>query len=218
VSSMRRMRSMGPANLELAVGPAGQLPAALMDRPMMGPAHQGQIRQIGGAAVQPVDQMMGLTPGQGPLAVGEHTAAVAHGQGAALGRGDDPAGPAQVQGWLGAPPRTGGNRAATAWSRSAKPPSPPQSSWERWPPGSWPWWPPGWWPLASWPWASSSFGWWPVGWRVTRIRVRAPSQASRRHASGPRATVPGDYMGPTPPTHRARRLLGTRTAHLVPGR
>ncbi len=72
-------------------------PAALMDRPMMGPAHQGQIGQIGGAAIQPVDQMMGLAPGQGALAVREDAAAVADSQSGPLGRADDPGGPAQVQ-------------------------------------------------------------------------------------------------------------------------
>jgi hypothetical protein len=37
-----------------------------MDRPMMGPAQQGQIGQIGRATMEPVPQMMRLTPGQRP--------------------------------------------------------------------------------------------------------------------------------------------------------
>jgi hypothetical protein len=63
----------------------------------MGPAQQGQIRQIRGAAMEPVAQMMGLTPGGGPVAVGEGAAAVTDGQGDALGGRDDPAGAADRQ-------------------------------------------------------------------------------------------------------------------------
>ena len=47
--------------------------------------------------MQPVAQMVGLTPAQGPGAVGEHTAAVADGQGDPLGGLDDPIGPADLQ-------------------------------------------------------------------------------------------------------------------------
>jgi hypothetical protein len=36
------MSSVGWGGGEAAVGGAGELPAALMDRPMMSPAHQGQ--------------------------------------------------------------------------------------------------------------------------------------------------------------------------------
>jgi hypothetical protein len=75
----------------------GQLPAALVDRPMVGSAGQGQVGQVGGAAVGPVPQVVALAPGQGSGAVGEHTAAVADGQGAALGRGDDPGTAAHIQ-------------------------------------------------------------------------------------------------------------------------
>ena len=48
------------------------------------------------------------------------------------------------------------------------------------------------WTLGSWPMAA---GW---GWRVTRTRVTAPSQASRRHASGSSGPAPADL-----PAHRA---------------
>jgi hypothetical protein len=113
---------------QAAVGLAGQLPAALMDRPMMGPAHQGQIRQVGGAAVQPVDQMMGLAPGGRPLAAGHRAAAVADHQGGPLGGGHDPAGPADLQRLGRGPPRVTGSRVAAAWSWAARLPSPPGSS------------------------------------------------------------------------------------------
>jgi hypothetical protein len=68
-----------------------------MDRPMMGPAEQGQVGQIGGATIEPVHQMMGFAPGQGAVTVGEDTAAVPHGQGNPLGGLDDPAGPPHIQ-------------------------------------------------------------------------------------------------------------------------
>jgi len=83
----------------------------------MGPAHQGQVPEVGGAAVDPVPPMMALAPGQGPITAGEDAAAVADGQGAPLGWGDGPGGPAEVQGWLGAPPRVRGNKARAARSR-----------------------------------------------------------------------------------------------------
>jgi hypothetical protein len=69
-----------------------------MDGPMMGPAQQDQVVQVGGAAIQPVLEMVGFTPGQGPITAGEDTAAVTHGQGGPLGGLDDSGGAADVQG------------------------------------------------------------------------------------------------------------------------
>ena len=80
-----------------AIRAADQLPAPLMDRPVMGPAQQGQIGQVGGAAMQPMPHMVGVAPGQGSGAVGEHTAAVTHRQGGALGGLDHSGGPADLQ-------------------------------------------------------------------------------------------------------------------------
>jgi hypothetical protein len=49
---------------EVAVGASLQPPAALVDRAVMGAAQQGQVGQVGGAAIQPVAQVVGLvTPG-----------------------------------------------------------------------------------------------------------------------------------------------------------
>ncbi len=62
-----------------AVGLALEPPAALMDGAMVGAAEQGQVGQVGGAAMEPVVQVVGFAPGLGALAVGEDTAAVAHG-------------------------------------------------------------------------------------------------------------------------------------------
>jgi hypothetical protein len=83
------------------IRPAGQPPAPLMHRPMMRPTQQGQIDQVGGAAIQPMLNVVGFTPGKRPLAVGEHTAAVTHSQGKALGGLDHPGAAAHVQGLAG---------------------------------------------------------------------------------------------------------------------
>ena len=118
MSSGGGMSSVGRGGGEAAVGLAGQPPAALMDRSMVGSAQQGQVGQVGGAAVEPVAQMMGFAPGQRPVTVGEDTAAVADGQGGPLGGLDDPGGPPDLQ-WLGGgPARIGGSRATAARSRA----------------------------------------------------------------------------------------------------
>jgi hypothetical protein len=69
-----------------------------MDGPVMGPAEEGEIPEVGGAAVDPVPQMMGVAPAQGPITAWEDTATVAHGQGGPLGWLDDPGATADVQG------------------------------------------------------------------------------------------------------------------------
>ena len=107
---------------EPPVGAADQPPAALMHRPVMGPAQQGEVRQIRRATIYPVPQMMGIAPGQGPIAAREDTAPVAHRQGGPLGRLDDPGGPPDLQ-RLGDGPAPGrGNKAIAArsccWSPS----------------------------------------------------------------------------------------------------
>ena len=106
---------------ELSVGMAGQLPAALMDRSMVGSAEQGQVGQIGRAAMEPVAQVVGLAPGQRAGAVGEDTAAVADGQGGALGGWTTRVARPTSSGWVGAPPSAGGNRATAARSRLSSP-------------------------------------------------------------------------------------------------
>jgi hypothetical protein len=83
-------------------GPAASPPHAPLDDE---PGTTGPGWKVGGAAVQPVTQVVGLAPGQGSLAAGEDTAAVTHGQGGTLGGLDDPGGPADLQGLVGAPPR-----------------------------------------------------------------------------------------------------------------
>ena len=54
--------------------------------------------------------MVGFAPGQGAVTAGEDTAAVTHGQGGALGGGDDPAGPADVQGLARGPTQDRGQQ------------------------------------------------------------------------------------------------------------
>jgi hypothetical protein len=96
--------------------------------------------------------------------------------GRSVGRGRRPgwSGRRPGAGW-GRHPGPGGSRLAAAWSWSVR------VAW-RW--GSW------------WPWSPQGSSWWPwwlVAWRVTRTRVSAPSQASRRHpsaSSGPSSVSP----------------------------
>jgi hypothetical protein len=83
----------------------------------MGPAHQGQVGQIGRATMQPMAQMMASHQASGRSQPG-NTATVTNGQSGALGGLDDPGGPPTSSGWVGAPPRTGSS-ATAARSRSA---------------------------------------------------------------------------------------------------
>jgi hypothetical protein len=76
---------------------AVQLPAALVHRMMMATAQQQQVAQVGGAAVEPVAQVMGVAPGHRPVTPWEPAATVAHRQGGALGGGDHAAGTSYVQ-------------------------------------------------------------------------------------------------------------------------
>jgi hypothetical protein len=91
------MSSVGRGGGHPTISLADQPPTPLMDRPMMGPAQQGQISQIGRTTVEPVPKMMSLTPGQRPLTAREHTATVTNSQGGPLGGLDDAAGPADLQ-------------------------------------------------------------------------------------------------------------------------
>jgi hypothetical protein len=97
ISSGGGMSPVGWGGGQLAVGLADQPPAALMDRSVVGSAYQGQVGQVGRAAMEPMAQMMGLTPGQRPRTAGEHTTTVTHSQGGPLGGLDDPAGPPDLQ-------------------------------------------------------------------------------------------------------------------------
>ena len=109
---------------EPAVGAAGQLPAALMDGPVVASAEEGEIRQVGGAAVDPMVEMMGVAPGQRPITAREHTTPVTHGQGGPLGWLDDPGGPPHLQGLAG---RATQGRGQQGHGR----PQPPLKSWHR---------------------------------------------------------------------------------------
>ena len=91
------MGSVGWGGGEAAIGLAAQAPAAFVDGAVVGPAEQSEVGQIGGATVEPVAQMVGLTPGQRPGTTGKDTATVADGQGRALSGLDDPAGPPDLQ-------------------------------------------------------------------------------------------------------------------------
>jgi hypothetical protein len=106
---------------EAASRPAGQPPAPLVHGPMVGPAQQGQVGQVGGAAVEPVAQMVGLTPAQGSGTVGEHTAPVADGQGDGLGGWTTRLVRPTASGWVGAHP---GPEATGRWRLAAALPAP----------------------------------------------------------------------------------------------
>ena len=103
-------------------------PAALMDRPMMRPAHQRQVGQIGRATMQPMPQMMRLTPSQRPRTAGEHTATITHRQDGPLGGPTTRLARPTSNGWVGAPPRTG---VTTPPRPAAAPPSPRRRRWGR---------------------------------------------------------------------------------------
>ena len=166
------------------VGVAVKPPAALVDRAVVGPADQGQVVQVGGAAMEPMSEMVGFAPGRGPLAAGEGAAAVADDQGGALGGGDDPAGPADLQ-------RLGRGTPKGRGEPARRRPQPGRQA-----------------PIAAVVAGRVVVAgvevWWLVGWRVTSTRVTAPSQASRRHASG--SSGPAPPASPPRPPGRSSRL------------
>src|SRR4029453_10488374 len=86
---------------ELAIRPSDEPPPPLMLGPMMSPADQGQVVQVGRATIQPMPHMMSFTPGQRPRTAWEDTTTVTDGQGGPLGGSHDPGGPADVQGPAG---------------------------------------------------------------------------------------------------------------------
>jgi hypothetical protein len=119
---------------EPAIRSADQSPAALMDRPMMGPAQQRQVVQIGGATIQPMPPMMALAPGQGPRTAREDAATVAHRRGLPLGRGDDAGAAADIQGPAGSPTQDRGQLGQHGPEQSLE--TRPRGSWGL-PPGQW---------------------------------------------------------------------------------
>jgi hypothetical protein len=58
---------------------------AVVDGAVVGAAQQYQVAQLGGAAVQPVPQVVGVAPGQRSVAAGVAAAAVADRQRRPLG-------------------------------------------------------------------------------------------------------------------------------------
>ena len=65
-------------------GTSGHLPAGLMRHPVMMSAQQGKIFDVGRSAGIPVVDVVGVAPGAGSAAAGEHAASVADCQGSAL--------------------------------------------------------------------------------------------------------------------------------------
>src|SRR6266545_7732227 len=71
-------------------------------------AEEDGVVQVGGAAVGPVPQMVGVAPAGGQVAAGEGAARIPQGQGAAQRGGDGALGAAEVQGLAG-PAEDGGD-------------------------------------------------------------------------------------------------------------
>jgi hypothetical protein len=115
-----RMSPMRWGGGPLAVGISGQLPAALMDGAVVGSAQQGEVVQVGGAAMDPVVQVVGIV-GQRWWCGGEDAAAVPDGQGGALGGVVTRVVRPSSSGWVGAPARVGGNRVMAAWRWASSP-------------------------------------------------------------------------------------------------
>src|SRR5829696_9116095 len=93
--------------------------------------------------MEPVPQMVGLAPGQGPFTVGEDTAPVPDGQGGALAGLDDPGGPADLQRLGRGPTQDRGQQGHGGLEPGRQPVGPA--------------------PLGSWGWGGGApLGWW--GW------------------------------------------------------
>ena len=69
---------------EVLVGGGGHGPAVAVGDPVVIAAHEGQVRDVGGAAVAPPGDVVGVAPADGCVTAGEHAAAVACGEGSAL--------------------------------------------------------------------------------------------------------------------------------------
>jgi hypothetical protein len=75
-----------------------------VDEAVVVPAEEGEVVEVGGAAVEPVDEpVVGLAPDRRGVAAGEQASPVAFGERAALGGGGRAAGAAGVQGLAARP-------------------------------------------------------------------------------------------------------------------
>src|SRR6476469_5010783 len=72
---------------------------AVVDLGVVSRAEQGAVGQVGGSAVAPVHDVVGVAPGGGDGAAGEAAAVVAGGQGQALGAGEQAPAAAEVEGF-----------------------------------------------------------------------------------------------------------------------
>jgi hypothetical protein len=81
---------------------AGEAPVTFVRLMVVSGAQPGEVGEIGGAAVLPGLEVVGVAPGGGRGAVRPLAGAGAGEHGAALGGGGEPAGPADVEGLAGA--------------------------------------------------------------------------------------------------------------------
>ena len=71
--------------------------AVAVDDGVVGAAEQGGVGQVGGSAISPVDEVVGVGPLRGFGAAGEGAAVVAQPEMSGLGRGEEPDGLALVE-------------------------------------------------------------------------------------------------------------------------
>src|SRR4029077_16556279 len=82
---------------QLAVGPAGELPAALVAHDVVAATQQAEVAEIGRAASLPGDQVVGVAPWVRAVTAREGAAGGAVDQGATQRAGDDARATAEVQ-------------------------------------------------------------------------------------------------------------------------
>jgi hypothetical protein len=72
-----------------------------MNHPVMSPAEQNQVAELGLPSVQPVATVMAVAPGRRPVAAGKAAMAVPHDQGSSDRRGDGSGSPSHIEGLRG---------------------------------------------------------------------------------------------------------------------
>src|SRR4051812_31901900 len=88
--------AVGRVPVESAGGVAGDFPAEFVDEAVVGPAQQGAVVEVGGAAVFPPVEVVGLAVAWWAATAGEAAATVAVGHGASLRAVEDPLTVAEV--------------------------------------------------------------------------------------------------------------------------
>ena len=115
---------------------AGEAPAAFVAEGVVAATQQAEVLYVGGAAVFPPDEVVGVAPGGRPVTAGEDTAAVADRQRLVLRGGREAGGAAEVEDFGlaahqhpgdGAVARQAGTRSPAGWGRSLRARSAPDA-------------------------------------------------------------------------------------------